>query len=76
MLSHMETDVAAGVVSSIQGNIFRFTQKNGTTPEIEEDIKTILAFKRRALFDFKNMEYKEIKLFSKKWFGKYPNNGI
>ncbi len=74
MLSHMETDVAVEIVSSIRGNIFRFTQINGTTAEIEEDIKTILAFKKRALFDFKNMEYEEIKVFSKIWLEKYPNN--
>ncbi len=49
MLSHMETDVAVEIVSSIRGNIFRYTQEFGKTPEIEKDIQTILAFKRRAL---------------------------
>ena len=49
MLSHIETDVAVGVVSSIRGNIFRHTQIHGKTPEIEDNIKTILAFRDKAL---------------------------
>jgi len=73
MLSHMETDVAVEVVSSIRGNIFRHTEQHKKTPEIEADIKTILAFKRKALRNFKDMDFDEILEFSSFWFAKYPN---